>query len=83
MKSIKRIHRKMRFGNGRDGLNIGPGEMTGVKCSDFGHGSGATFLTEGSKPAYSQECLPKAQARRLLSSQGDIKGFDYNTFTSF
>jgi len=60
----------MRFGNGRDGLNIGPGEMTGVRCSDLGRGSGAPFPLDGSRPAYSQECLPKAkaQAKGLLSS---------------
>ena len=63
----------MRFGNGRDGLNIGSGEMTDVTCSDLGLGARATFQRNGSKPAYSQECLPKAQAKGLLSDQGDIK----------
>jgi len=63
----------MRFGNGRDGLNIDPGETTDVICSDLGLDSGTPFLENGSKPAYSQECLPKAQANGLLSDQGDIK----------
>ena len=63
----------MRFGNGRDGLNIDPGETTDVTCSDLGLDTGAPFLENGSEPAYSQECLPKAQAKGLLSNQGDIK----------
>jgi hypothetical protein len=33
----------MRFGNGRDGLNIGPGETTDVTCSDLGRGTGTPF----------------------------------------
>jgi len=33
----------MRFGNGRDGLNIGPGETTDVTCSDLGRGTGIPF----------------------------------------
>jgi len=63
----------MRFGNGRDGLNIGPGEMTDMTCSDLGRGSDAPFPENGSRPAYSQECLPEAQAKGLPSGQGDIK----------
>jgi hypothetical protein len=63
----------MRFGNGRDGLNIDPGETTDVTCSDLGLDTGAPFPENGSRPAYSQECLPKAQAKGLLSDQGDIK----------
>lgn len=63
----------MRFGNGRDGLNIDPGEMTCVTCSNLGRGIELSFRINGSRPAYSQECLPKAQAKGLLSNQGDIK----------
>lgn len=63
----------MRFGNGRDGLNIGPGEMTDLTCSYLGRGGNAPFPQNGSRSAYSQECLPKAQAKGLLSSQGYIK----------
>ena len=63
----------MRFGNGRDGLNIGPGETTDVTCSYLGRDTGTPFLRNGPMPAYSQECLPKAQAKGLLSNQGDIK----------
>jgi hypothetical protein len=36
---------------------------------------GHLSLKNGSRPAYSQECLPKAQAI--------LKGFDYNIITSF
>lgn len=63
----------MRFGNGRDGLNSDPGEMTDMTCSDLGRDAVAPFPANGSRPAYSQECLPRAQAEGLLSSQGDIK----------
>jgi hypothetical protein len=63
----------MRFGNGRDGLIVDPGEITGVACSDLGRGNEVPLLKNGSRPAYSQECLPKAQAKGLLSDQGDIK----------
>jgi hypothetical protein len=65
----------MRFGNGRDGLNIGPKEVAYVTRSYPGRGCEALFLRNGPRPAYSQECLPKSQAI--------LKGFDYNTVTSF
>jgi CxxC-x17-CxxC domain-containing protein len=73
----------MRFGNGRDGLNSGPGKMTGVTCSDFGCSTGVPFPADGPRPAYSQECLPKAQAKGLLVAKAILKGLDYNTVTSF
>jgi len=63
----------MRFGNGRDGLNSGSRKTTCVICSDLGRDTGAPFLRVESRPAYSQECLPKAQANGLLSGQGNIK----------
>jgi len=63
----------MRFGNGRDGLNIDPGETTDVISPDLGRDTGRRSLKNGSRPAYSQECLPRAQAKGLLSNQGDIR----------
>ena len=63
----------MRFGNGRDGLNIDPEEIRSMTCSNLGRGIELPFQINGSRPAYSQECLPKAQAKGLLSNQGDIK----------
>ncbi len=63
----------MRFGNGRDGLNIDQGEMTCIARSYSGRGIESSFHTNGSKPAYSQECLLDEQAKCLLISQSDIK----------
>jgi len=65
----------MRFGNGREGLNGNSvsRKTICVLCPDLGRKNAATFIKERSRPAYSQECLPKAQANGLLSGQGDIK----------
>jgi hypothetical protein len=63
----------MRFGNGRVGLNIGPEEVRSMTCSNLGCGIELPVPINGSRPAYSQECLLNAQAKCLLSIQGDIK----------
>jgi hypothetical protein len=63
----------MRFGNGRDGLNIDPGEMACMSPSCTGRGIELSFRINGSEPAYSQECLLYEQAKCLLISQSDIK----------
>jgi len=63
----------MRFGNGRDGLNIDPEEIRSMTCSNLGRGIELPIQINGSRPAYSQECLLNAQAKCLLSNQGDIK----------
>jgi hypothetical protein len=63
----------MRFGNGRDGLNIDPGETTDVTCPNLGRDTGALLPEKRIQACIFQECLPKAQAKGLLSNQGDIK----------
>jgi len=63
----------MRFGNGRDGLNIDPVETTDVTCSYLERDNVAPFPEKWIQACISQECLPKAQANGLLSNQGDIK----------
>ncbi len=63
----------MRFGNSRDGLNIDQEGLTCVTRSSLGCGIELSFQINGSRPAYYQECLPKAQANGLLSYHGDIK----------
>ena len=64
----------MRFGNGRDGLNGGLGERAAVICSRLEQKQCSFPCNWTRGLAYSQECLPKAQAKDASQScQGDIK----------
>ena len=64
----------MRFGNGRDGLNGGPGERAAVTCSRLEQKQCSFPCNWTRGLAYSQECLPDAQAKGASQScQGDIK----------
>ena len=74
----------MRFGNGRDGLNGGPGERAAVTCSrleqktsvDFpAIGPEASHIPRNACPKHRQKMPPNA-VRAIL------KGSDHNTINS-
>ena len=65
----------MRFGNGRDGLNGGPGERAAVTCSRLEHETSVDFPIIGPEASHiPRNACPTAQAKGASQScQGDIK----------